>query len=357
MTVYFPFLKLKQNEILCLGTLSKFIRLKIRPFFDFPRTSKSQTEIEILKRLELGLTKMKALHSKVNSFEFYLDNFDLDDDIELYGQPQYRYILKAFEALRPTPVLALDRNSDHNKAVYDYLLKFGGAAAVRLQLADIESWTLVRRKLMVLWGELNKCGATRIDLIIDTRVLKDSFSSAQIIEDFLQKFFKEFLAHTIIVTGSSIPSNIGELIDTGKTKTVNRNEFHLWRYLASKPAMQDIRFGDYGVVSPEYSDIDLDPKLFRTVSTPRAIYPFDDKMFVVRGVSFQSHPKGNGQYFEIAEKIESQSFFRKRPYSIGDAYIHDRSKSSSKLPAKAGSPGSWVKATLCCHITYLGTTL
>jgi len=357
MSIYFPFLKLKQNEILCVGALSDDTRAKIRPCFDVPRTSKNQNADEILDRIRLGLGKLTTLCNRVGHFPFYIDNFDLDDDLELEGTPQYRYILATFKHFRPIPVLALDRHADHNAAAFAYLREVGGAVGVRLQLEDIESWALLKRKLTGLWAELARCKAQRIDVIVDARVLTDYAVAATRIAEFLKKFRAEFAAHTLVVTGSSIPSNISELIETGGAKMVPRLEYHLWRHLVKDAVLQDVRFGDYGVVSPEYSDVELQPELLRTVSTPRAFYPHGDSMLAVRGISFKAHPLGNGQYFEIADLIQRQPFFRGAGYSFGDDYIYERSTSSAKRPPKAGNAGSWVKSTLASHITYLGDVL
>ena len=79
--------------------------------------------------------------------------------------------------------------------------------------------------------------------------------------------------------------------------------------------------------------------------------------FVVRGSSLHYNPKGNDQFFDIADAIVVEPFYRKPPYSYGDKYINDRSNLSAKKPAKAGSQGSWIKATLSAHITYVVNTI
>lgn len=357
MTIYHPFLKLKQNEILSLETLSLDTRSCIRPLFDVPRTSKKQNADEILERIRIGLEKMERLQEKAGPLPFYIDNFDLDDDLKINGQDQYRYILNTFKKFRAIPVVALDRSDAHNDAVFEYLNDVGGPVAVRLQLEDIDSWALARPKLRDLWNDIVAAEVPHIDVFIDVRVISDVKDVAETVSRFLKKFRSEFFTNSIIVTGSTIPSNISDLIDTSQYKTVPRLEYHLWMSLISDTLLKDVRFGDYGVVSPDYADIDLDPRIFRSISTPRAFYPFNDKMMVVRGSAFKTHPQGNGQYYGIADFIHRQPFFRGSAYSAGDKYIHDRSTSSPKRPPKAGSPGSWVKSTLASHITYIGNTV
>lgn len=357
MTNYYPFLKLKLNEILCLGNLSPAVISQIRPFFDVPRTSKNQNEMEILERIRIGLEKMDSIQKSIGNFPFYIDNFDLDDDIDLLKCDQYRYILNVFKKYRAIPVTAFDRNDNHNKVVYEYLEDVGGPVAVRLQLEDIDSWVLAKRKLQKLWKNIQATGTQHIDVFIDTRVITEYERNTLLINAFLKNFLAEFPCRIVVTTGSTIPSNISDIVETASTKIVDRLEYHIWSNLVKNKELSDVKFGDYGIVSPEYSDVDLDPKLFRTISTPRAFYPFGDKMIVVRGSSFKTHPTGNGQYYEIADYIQKQYFFRGETYSAGDKYIHERSSNSKKLPPKAGSPGSWVKSTLASHITYICNTI
>lgn len=359
MSKYIPFLKFKQNEIQALGKIDSHTTSRIRPFFDIPRTSKNQSDVEIKKRINLGIKHLSKLITEKGDFEFYIDNFDLDDDIELDGVSQYRNILGRFIEFNAIPVLALDRHIDHNSAAFDYLETIGGNAAVRLQLEDIESYSITQCKLIPLWQKFTQIGVDGIHLIIDFRYINNEnidAPAAQLIK-FIKKFIAEFSVEKIIITGSTIPAIIGNLIPTDASINVYRREFILWKLVLANLNINKVLFGDYGVVSPDYADIDLDPRLFRRISTPKAFYPYDHMLFAVRGTSFQAHPAGNGQYFLIASSIEQQSFFRKGLYSYGDRYIFERSSKSVKKPNKAGSPGSWVKATLVSHITFVATQI
>ena len=103
MIKYTPFLKLKQNEIGALRELHGDVIEFIKPLFDLPRTSRKQSEKEIAKRIEMAFKCMEKL-DKENKLEFYLDNFDLDDDIKIKGIDQYHFILAKFDRFSPIPV-------------------------------------------------------------------------------------------------------------------------------------------------------------------------------------------------------------------------------------------------------------
>jgi hypothetical protein len=355
MTKYVPFLKFKQNEIQGLGMLDFELNERIHPFFDIPRTSKNQSQVEIHERLDLGLKNFQKLTEKKGNFEFYVDNFDLNDQINLNGIVQYEYILSLFAEYRAIPVLALDRHAEHNTKALNYLQAVGGKVAIRLQLEDLESYAITKKKLEPLWPQLTAAGAQGVHMIIDGRVIKEPTSVAKSITNFLAKFQADFPTQRIIVTGSTIPSNITDLIGTNKSLSIPRQEYSMWRTVVK--SVNGVTFGDYGVVSPDYSDAELDPRLLRTVSTPKAFYPYEDLLHAVRGSSFQNHPLGNGQYFSIAAHLEKQAFFREEGYSYGEKYIFQRSPKSAKKPAKAGHPGSWLKATLVSHITYITNSI
>ncbi|WP_095190400.1 beta family protein [Pseudomonas sp. Irchel 3E19] len=354
MIKYSPFLKLKLNEAKALEELPSHIAGQIRPLFDIPRTTKIQSEAGIIKRIDMGLKCLKNLYEEKHAIEFYIDNHDIDDDVHLNGMHQYEYILSRFFNFNPIPVLALDRNANHNTAAFSYLAKKGGKVAIRLQREDIESYKLTKSDVVSLYGEIAKYNVTEVHLLLDLRVISDVNSDFAIVNSFLDGFTKDFSYGNLIVSGSIIPSNIAGLIGTSKQLHVHRNEKLLWNRVVSQFPVQ---FGDYGVVSPDYSDADLDPKLLRLVSTPKVFYPYADSFFILRGSSLHTNPKGNNQFFDIADMIVPEAFYRTMTYSYGDKYIHDRSYLSAKKPAKAGSQGSWIKGMLCAHITYIVNTI
>ena len=145
---------------------------------------------------------------------------------------------------------------------------------------------------------------------------------------------------------------IRDRLKTNSKIEVDRVELQLWLALKNAGHTQ-VTFGDYGIVSPDYSDAELQPWLLRQVSTPKAFYCFDDRLYATRGSSLETHPLGNGQFFGLADDIVAHRGFRGRPYSDGDKYIFDRSLASNNKPLKAGSQGSWTKAMTTAHLTFM----
>lgn len=353
MSSYTPFLKFKQNEILALSKLSKDKKASIIPFFDIPRP-KEQNAAKIIERLEIGLAKIEQ---HVSDATFYVDNFDLDDAVFLGGVPQYRYILGTLSHLDVVPVVALNRHKDHNDAALSFVKDQGRSVAVRLTQEDIESYKISKPDLLTLWSGIIDAKPQEIHLVMDFRVISmDIDVLRDMASNFLASFSTDFAVDRIVITGSSIPPMITSLLATNADVSIERHEWHLWKKinkLLPKSFASISGFGDYGLVSPEYSDIDLDPKIMQSVATPKVFYTYSSKHFVVRGGAFKTHPDGYRQYYSIANTIAGKPYFRHAAYSYGEQYIHDRSWLAAPKARKGGSPGSWLKATLASHITFI----
>ncbi|MBF0642191.1 beta family protein [Pseudomonas protegens] len=355
MIKYIPFLKFKQNEIQGVAQLGSVVRDQIAPLYDVPRSQSVMTEVEILKRIRLAAAELKKSKDADSEYWFFVDNFDIDESINLAGSFQYRYMLDALKTYRLMPVVALDRSPDHNSAAFDFIRRKPGLVGVRLQETDIESYNITKPRLDLLWSEIQAAQPAGVVLLIDLRVIDDHVESKRKVERFLSRFRLDFQVNATSVSGSVIPGNIATLIGTDVQKHVVREEYRLWRTLTSSPDYQHILYGDYGVVSPEYSDLDLNPELMSGVSTPKVFYTHSDQFYISRGRRFKTH--GYQQYFTISDDIVGQTFYRGAAYSYGDNYIHERSYLSARRPPKGGSPSTWIKSLTAAHITFIVNTI
>lgn len=356
MNIYTPFLKLKQNELQALADIDKEIVSTIKPVFDVPRPSKDPTEGDILERLRLGHKELSKTLSRHNELSFFVDNYDLNDTVLLSGRSQYAFILDAMKAFAPTPVVAMNRVSDHNIAAIQFAESSGRRIGLRLQQEDMESFLITESKLDHLF--LSMAGRVdHIDVLVDFRHIRPKEDVVTTAKLFLGKYLTKYPATSISCAGSIIPANISDLVKTNSRIEVERPEIHVWEALRASPGLEKIVFGDYGVVSPDYSDAEIGQQLLRQVSTPKAFYPFERSFFIARGSSFENHPKGNDQYFDLADDIAKHRAYRQSKYSTGDAYVYARSAGALIKPKKAGSPGSWTKAMTNAHITFVSRTL
>jgi hypothetical protein len=355
MIKYIPFLKFKKNEIEGVAQLSQQIRDQVVPLYDIPLSQKIMLEADINNRIRIAENELIKFQKNSPVYPFFIDNFDIDDSINLGGAPQYRAVLARLAKYPIVPILAFDRDFDHNNAALDFIRAKPGDIGIRLQQTDIESYNLTKRNLLSIWPAITAAKARKIILLLDLRIVGDIVETQQKIEHFLTSFNKDFQVDITAVTGSIIPGNIANLIGTNEIKHVPREEYRLWLSLRAAQGFDSILYGDYCVVSPEYSDIDLEPELMNGVATPKVFYPYNDQFYIARGRRFRSH--GYGQYFGISDSIVNQPFFRGSGYSYGDKYIHDRSHLSLKKPAKGGSSSTWIKSQTAAHITFIVNTV
>jgi hypothetical protein len=287
--------------------------------------------------------------------KFYLDAFDIDQDLKPDGLCPYAYAIRELAAHSIIPVVGLDRDDDHLKCVESYLLtKSASEVAIRLLPCDFDDYELLKDEIADVLGRILEV-CDHVDLILDCRVIVEDKVSilAQKAVTFATAFCSNYSCRKVILTGSSLPASIADLVPPSTEKMLPRFEYHLWaafkvgfdQFLA-RPV-----FGDYGVVSPEYSDFDLPPEMMPTVSAPKAVYSLDGHHFVVRGGRFKTHADGYGQYFSLARIIINKGFFRGPGFSAGDGYIQQR---SDNIPSH-GSPQTWIKNTLNAHMTYIAT--
>lgn len=358
---YIPFLKLKVSEIGALKELKANKKEGLVPFFDFPRkkpkksrhktaTAKDKNDLfySDLNRLEI---KFKLNLSWIK--EFYLDNYDLEDGISIDGRYNYYNIIEKFSKFGMIPVIALDRNVEHINAIKNGFINNlfqHKKIAIRLTREYFSNYLLFKEELLDLIDELNLY-VTSFDFIFDCRVCKkgDSDSLSKKIIAFTDSLLKEKIPFGyIITTGSMIPASISELIKTQSELDLEREEIKVFTSVNEHfDFIMDIYFGDYGAVSPEYSDIELFDEDMQNITTAKLIYPYSDRIFVKRG----GRVKGDKyQYNEFAEYIiNSSKFYRGKDFSTGDLFLYQK----ANYEGKSVTAASIVKPLVNIHLSYM----
>lgn len=347
MIRYIPFLKAKRGELTAMGDLAPDVKEVICPFFDFPRNAKydATTYADATQKIATSLRKHWGFDA-----EFYFDDFDIEQKLTVKGEHQYAYILKAIQDLQVIPVVALNRTK-HNEAVTR--LKRDGeitstTVAFRAEKEDFESFEnsedQIDYDLVSVFEEFEE-----IDLILDCRLCtgKNVSETGEQIATFVQKFCAAYnKVRRVIVTGSSIPASTRDILRTNSNCTVPRQELSIIKRARDFSEI-DLVPGDYATVSPFYSDADLDPMIMQKVMTARLIYTFEGFHYFIRGSSVGSD--GYEQYFGLAHTLCGQKFFRGPAYSLGDKYLHQKSRSIGKKCM----PAIVVKPSVVAHITFM----
>ncbi len=350
MTSYFPFLKIKVNEIGALSALPIDLKKSIVPFFDFPR-KKDMTEDSFKDMVGKAA---RSVAKNIKDFEtIILDNFDIEDTIKVGGSDNYIYIISAFEKINFVPVVGLDRTSTHNQAVFD--AKKNGKiisekVAIRLQGEDFESFALVQHELKALFDAGTGLFKSWI-VILDNRVCLpiEVLERSEHIIRFIPALNAKHHIDAIAITGSSIPASIGDLVATESAVTQPRIEIDIFRRVKAAIDDENVFLGDYTIVSPLYSDLDIPPQTLRNVTAPKITYSYENLHYILRGGALTSHPRGDIQYNDMANHLIAQAFYRKPPYSFGDNYLHEK----ANLIGSRVTPSSILKPTINAHMTYM----
>ena len=346
MISYIPFLKAKSGELTAMLELAPDVKRAICPLFDFPRKNPNYT-VDAYTTTTRKITKSLKKHWGVDT-EFYFDDLDISQILLVNGEDQYAYLLKSLKELQVIPIVGLDR-VNHNAAVTR--LKRNGeissdTVAVRVEKSDFEDFDATEDQidydLEPVFREFKD-----IDLIFDCRlcVALDVSVTAQEIADFCRKFSSIYPIRRIIVTGSCIPSSIGDVLGTKESTILPRIELQLVAK-ARELVNMNIVWGDYATVSPFYSDKAIDPKLLQKITAPKLIYSFGDSHYVARGTSLATG--GQEQYKDMTSNLCQKEFFR-HGSSAGENYFITKSRGIGNNATNA----TVVKPSVIAHITYM----
>ncbi len=351
MIDYVPFLKLKSNEIMALKELDNDLLSEITPFFDYAKRP-DITEENFISTADKMARSLKKNAGNLGAF--YLDNYDIDSDFEVLGSCNYAYLLSLFVGLPVIPVVSIDRSEQHIMAVYE--AKESGiistdVVAFRVTPEDFQEYDLISEDIVdELDGVFNLF--SNIDLVLDSRVCLthnvDDMSGK--ICSFIQKFIHDYNVRKIIITGSTIPASISGIIGVESDTEIIRVEVEIFQRVISEIGKEfSLTFGDYGTVSPNYSDIDIPATSMRRVTAPKIIYSYDNHHYIIRGGALHTHPLAERQYEGMCSTVLSKSYYRGEDYSFGDRYLDEKSRGEGNN----ATPSTMVKPLVNSHITYM----
>ena len=348
MITYVPFLKAKSNEIKAISELASHVRKSICPFFDYPRKA-GLKEAEFKAAVEKTVRSLEK-HLGTND-EFYFDNYDIDDAVKVGAKHNYQFLLESLAAFPVIPVVSVDRSAAHLSAVS--ALKAAGKLqsdiiAFRITPEDFEEFAIIKDDIESDLGPVF-AQFDAIDLIFDCRVCTtlDPANTAAQIKKFSRKFCTDYNVRRVVVTGSSIPASVGEILNVDSERMIQRHELEIYQLSKTIHDHANLTFGDYTTVSPLYSDVDLAPEILQNIMTAKLTYTLVDSHFFIRGGALKT--KGRGQYFGLANKLCAKKFFRGAGYSAGDGYFDQKSR---KLGNNCG-PNTVIKPAVNAHISYM----
>jgi hypothetical protein len=347
---YVPFLKFKGNEVAALKALDKELKVGLTPFFDIPKRDE-MTEDDFASMVTKAAKSAAANLENIEAF--FLDNFDIADELLIDGNDNYAFILEAFKDLPFIPVIGLDRTAHRNQLV------FGGRAAgiikmdtigIRLHGDDFLNFELVRDELDDLIAPNKKLFNNWV-LILDNRfcLYSDVKKRSADLTNFIIAISRVYSFERVILTGSSVPASISEILAVGADLNHHRVELDIYRSVRNGTKEFDINLGDYTVVSPLYSDANIPKEAMQNVITAKITYSYKDVHYFARGASIKTHPRGPLQYNDIAKHIISKAFYRGAPYSFGDQFLDEK----ANFIGNNVTANSILKPTINLHMAFM----
>ncbi|PYG98606.1 hypothetical protein CVV67_19820 [Arthrobacter stackebrandtii] len=326
MPKYIPFLKAKANEFGAIKSLSKERKKLVAPFFDLPL--KKDMDAKVLKKTIETAARKFCLNMK-GVPEYFVDDYDIPDSILIGGRPSYEYLAACMLAqdLNFNPVVGVDRTADRNSCVFTPAITRAvnnRRIALRVSSDDLVSYSLIRTDILDLIA-MGKGIYDRWVLVIDNRVCKgvDAIARGAQIKAFCAAAVADHAYEAIVITGSTLSPVAGDILSTNSEKHLDRNEIAIYSSAISGLAGPNVIFGDYTIVSPDYSDSDIDPRNMLNVTAPKVVYSYEDKHYIVRGGGIKTHARWCKQYNDIAATIVAKSFFR-HGNSEGDLYLVEK---------------------------------
>ncbi|WP_345860136.1 beta family protein [Shewanella algae] len=304
------------------------------------------TPEEIKSTIIKGVRKHELNFKDSNSF--YLDDYDLKDSLRIDGDIVYNFVINAFKDVVFIPVVGINRTPKRIKSVSSKLIQ-SETIAIRVDQEDFSSYEVNKDYFEDLFDSISD-KYKKYHLIIDCRLCLNI--DTNLISDRAIKFILDISENydfeEIIVTGSSIPAGINEIMPVNSKRDLTRNECMIYKRV-QKALGDKVTIGDYTTVSPDYSDADIPKNAMRKVMTPKVIYPYGLNQYFLRGAALETHPRGTKQYDDMCLELTKMPFFRKEAYSAGDAYLVSKAKGIG-VDAQPHSIG---KHLINAHITFM----
>lgn len=301
---YSPFLKSKRGEAKACQKLAPAVQSELMPVFDVlavPNEKKEPSKVQ--KHLELQVKHILEAWSE--GHPCYVDLFDVE--LALRASGGVHPVTLVFTSLSQSkvnaiPVIGLDRDTPYKLAFRAALTLGFDSIAVRLQTEDL----LIPGKLVAALQQLrSEVGANEkaLHVLIDFRELHGSFDT-----DLLKYALAGISAANavgatrIVVAGSSMIASMAE-VERNSMKLFDRREFSLWKALLDQ-GYDNVKFGDYGTVSPSYSDL---PFYITQNAAAKIRYATNTKWAIVKGRKWLDD---TSQHAVLAAKLCAETFFR-----------------------------------------------
>lgn len=329
MRLYTPAIKAKANDISSLASLSTEALSRITPLLEVPISVERQlVETKVEK-------SVKEVAEKLPDIPFYFDPLGIESPMRQ---------IAAFHALatlgrKVIPTISLDRPLDL-PALRNVLNTHSLKLCIRLDATDVEAYEETWDRLGHLSRQLND-ESRKLDVIVDLKRLKPSKNVSHI-RDIVVDFFAARpravpISESIVLASSALDS-VAE-VDIDKTKAIRREELGLWAVICFELAHLDMKFGDYGVVSPNFVFSGPNPN-----ANAKIRYTAGESIHYFRGHGLY-RPSRFDQYHELAKRVTDSGLYLGSNFSAGDEHI----RRCADRQCGPGNLATWVRVDTNHH--------
>jgi hypothetical protein len=335
---YSPFIKTKRGEAKALKELDSRIKNAIFPLFDVLALNKGvTTELDVQEHLDKQIRMIVLAWADQDAC--YVDLFDINPSARaLDGVHPLTYVSGQLDQKKVSflPVAGLARDMNYLLMLRSVVSNGCPGIAIRLEVEDLLLPEGLNQKIQTL---LSQVGALSLPLhiLIDCRSLigQDLARVKSAIRVVLPQL-RLLNPKRMILSASSMVADMSKFKKNSLNR-VKRDDFSLWLGFAKE--FPELGFGDYGVIHPDY--VDLDPRVIKPSAKIR--YATPTEWLVLKGSRWVDN---TSQHHFLSVELAKCSEYRGED-SWGGHYIETAVAGRPKY----GTLETWVTVDQNSHIT------
>lgn len=330
MKKYYPILLAKKGEFDALSNLSPTAKQELAPIIQVVPTSLS-------KLFQFCTTHWSFAGSElIVDFE-HLQAMGLDHRLD--------YILELMRPVEKVGLVVSINSTDDELARINSFCQNNVALNLYLRVDLYAPWLNLQGRIIEVVQKLDLDGQS-ISALINLGLIdeRNQIMMARNAVNLYQAINSISAFETIIISSGSFPENLTKL-KPGQTHILERREMAVWEqvnHVLGYPS--DLRYADFGVKHPVYSDSAY-------LGSCSVKYSTANEYVVFRGELSMNHIDGNGQYITHSIALVSHHLYYGPNFSWGDSRIQFYSQQSlSDVNAKKGNATTWVAISQNHHL-------
>ena len=345
---YVPVLRWKQAEWLALRELSDKHRNLITPLIEpTPQHFRKEKVAELDKEINRTVDNIQK--------SWGLNSFFFDSHLTSHVTDE-KYLLeeifkKANEKnLAMIPVTSFSRSVDYNLILRKILKKNNCGLCLRI---DATNYKLENMKDHIdKLCEFFNLSPEQMDLIIDYKLITHKNEVPKLVL-LCQSIPYLHMWRSFTTLSGVFPKYLSEF--SVDIHYIKREDWLMWVGQLDVSLKRIPSFGDYTIQHPLFSE---PPPGASPSASIR--YTIENDWLLFRGEGLnKKNSAGHAQYPAHAQLLAERNEFSGPDFSMGDLYVYDMAQRAAREEKvqNPGNPGSWIKAGINHHLTFVATQI